>query len=45
MIKTLPVPLASMQNSGFNFSSDEAYLILLVYKTEFEGTDIFVSYL
>ena len=37
MIKTLPVPLGTIQNSGFIFSSEEAYLILLIYKTEFEG--------
>ena len=37
MIKTLPIPLGTLQNSGFLFSSEEAYLILLIYKTEFEG--------
>ena len=30
MIKTLPVPLGTIQNSGFMFSSEEAYHILRV---------------
>ncbi len=42
MIKTLPIPLVSLQNSGFLFSSEEAYLILLIYKTEFEGIPLIV---
>jgi len=36
MIKTLPVPLATLQNSEFMFSSEEAYLILLIYKSDAE---------
>ena len=36
MIKTLPVPLANLHNSGFSFSSEECYLILLIYKSDSE---------
>lgn len=37
LIKTVPIQLGNIENSGFNFSSIEAYLILLIYKTKAEG--------
>lgn len=36
MIKTLPVHLGKLATSGFSFSSEESYLILLIYKSEAE---------
>lgn len=32
MVKSAPVPLHNMTDNQFFFSSDEAYLILLIYK-------------
>jgi len=36
-VKSAPVPLHSITDSQFFFSSEEAYLIMLVYKNGQEG--------
>ena len=41
-VKVSPVPLFNLQNSGFYFSSEETYLILLIYKTGSERISILI---
>ena len=39
-MKSSPVQLHNLQNSGFFFSQEETYLILLIYKAGTEGINI-----
>eukprot|EP00347_Sterkiella_histriomuscorum_P011735 403371304 len=43
-VKSTPVQLHNLQNSGFFFSSEDAYLILLVYKAGSEAQSDLVSF-
>ena len=43
-VKSHPVPLHNIQNSGFFFSSEEAYLLLLIYKAGSEGKQVNIQY-
>lgn len=36
-VRTSPVPLSTISSSGFKFSTKDAYLVLFIFKTGFDG--------